>query len=271
MPILQGMVIVRLCGGLGNQLFQYATGRALALRRNTALAPLPEDDREESIYDTMKTHMARKVEERNAAAHTSPPQSVEPATPAPSEAAPLSFSAQMRAQLAATPRPVPNRPTLGGRPSLTPPLDSSGPPVTIIADLSNLPAVWKAAQEHLAATRAASINTMLGDRAHLQSLTPTLAILSIPSRQQTYAGPKIQARIEESLRAVTAQPGLHLQITTHESDDQPRPNPNAPASTRIAPELLAAIRQTPVIQSLLLKLGGDITQVEPLESPPETP
>jgi hypothetical protein len=31
------MILVRLIGGLGNQLFQYATGKALALRRNTVL------------------------------------------------------------------------------------------------------------------------------------------------------------------------------------------------------------------------------------------
>lgn len=31
------MIVVRLCGGLGNQLFQYATARALAIRNNTEL------------------------------------------------------------------------------------------------------------------------------------------------------------------------------------------------------------------------------------------
>ena len=36
--MLHSMIIVRLSGGLGNQIFQYAAGRVLALRRNTDLA-----------------------------------------------------------------------------------------------------------------------------------------------------------------------------------------------------------------------------------------
>ena len=37
------MIYVRLHGGLGNQLFQYAVGRALALRRGTEVALDPRD------------------------------------------------------------------------------------------------------------------------------------------------------------------------------------------------------------------------------------
>lgn len=73
------MIVVRLCGGLGNQLFQYAAGRSLAARWNTELVldldwykrtPATDTPR---TFELDKLHIAARqmtaTEERRAALH----------------------------------------------------------------------------------------------------------------------------------------------------------------------------------------------------------
>jgi len=209
-----------------------------------------EPEREESIYEVMKQHMARQKEEteaRNAA-------SKQGGRPGP-----------------ATQRPV--------QPAAAP------PPVEKVSDFENLGALWFAVRQYLS-HHARLLESVLGNCTHITALRlePDApggeAVLQMPVAQRNFTNDKARAKLEEAIRAVTGKP-LRLRV------DFIEPDPNAPvpsgaysstgspsALQRIPPELMDKVKQQPVIKELMKRLDATITQVEMLEeiaNPTETP
>jgi hypothetical protein len=204
------------------------------------------DEAEENIYEVMKQHMARQKEEidaRNAAMKQG-------ARPGPNgHAGP--------AQNATPPKPVIQR----------------------VTNLADLPAVWQATRNYLAAN-ARMLESVLGQctRVDALNLETSEATLVIPARHERFTGDKARAKLEEAIRAVT---GVTLKLQVQFIDMPVEAPPGVIGTTdaaagmaaqRVPPELLAAVKNQPIIKELIKRLDATVTQVEMLQTAePEPP
>ena len=205
----------------------------------SALPADQEPEREESIYEIMKQEMLRKKEEQEAK------------------------NAQWKQQQRPNGRPS------YGRPAAAPP--PPPPSIEKVSNPSDLPAVWSAARNYLAAN-ARILENVLGNCTRIESLNPDSreVTLAIPTTHRNFTNDRAQARLEEALRAVTGLP-LKLQV---EFIDTPLPAPPPGSSAigvtplaaaqRIPPELMEAVQKQPLIQQLMTRLDATVTQVEVL-------
>lgn len=204
-----------------------------------------ETEPEENIYQVMKQHMARKKEEIDAQ------------------------NAQRRQGGRPGPRP-------GSAPmSAAPAPPSPAPqPTAVAADLTDLPGVWAAARQYLAAG-ARTLESVLGSRTEIESLNVSggEVTLLVPEHFKGYTNDRARAKLEEALRAVTRLP-LRLKVNFGGMPDDPSGagvpsggGPNMPMglAQRIPPELLDAVNKQPLIQELMKRLDATVTQVEILE------
>jgi hypothetical protein len=159
-----------------------------------------------------------------------------------------------------------------------PPAPAAPPPrpVEKAADLADLPGVWIAARNYLAAN-ARLLESVLGHCTSIVSLnTQTCEVtLLIPRNFTGYANEKGRPRLEEALRAVTDLP-LKLQV---QFTDQPLARPPADeggaigtvplaAAQRIPPEVMEAVKKQPIVRELMKRLDATVTQVEILDDGP---
>ena len=146
-------------------------------------------------------------------------------------------------------------------------------PVEKAADLADLPGVWIAARNYLAAN-ARLLESVLGHCTSIVSLSPQTCevTLLIPRNFTGYANEKGRPRLEEALRAVTDLP-LKLQV---QFTDQPMARPPADegrgmgtvplaAAQRIPPEVMDAVKKQPIVRELMKRLDATVTQVEILD------
>ncbi len=166
-------------------------------------------------------------------------------------------------------------PAGGGAAKPATPVPTEQPIINKVADPTDLPTLWSATRQHLNTT-ARYLESVLGQCCKIHSLDPATndAILLVPANQRGFTNEKARAKIEESLRAVTARPRrLTLQI----SDEEPPtagptanvPNtPSAPAATvqRIPPEVIDAVKEQPIIKKLIKKLHATVTHIEMLNT-----
>jgi hypothetical protein len=191
----------------------------------------------------MKQHMARKLEEQEA------------------------HQAQLRQQQ----RLQGHRPHPYGTPA-TPAV----PPIHVekAPDLTDLPSVWIAARKYLAQA-ARLLESVLGTSSSLIALDRHSGncTLLVPRHHLGFTNDKARARLEEALKAVTDLP-VKLKI---EFSDQPiAPPPDTAgmlsgnlAAQRIPPEVMEAVKNTPIVRELMKRLDATVTQVELLDSPTE--
>ncbi len=191
---------------------------------------------------------------------------------------------------AAAPSVAARRPVLP--PMEQPPIVQARPPAEASAventppeAPTELPEIWAAVCKNLTENKANSINTMLGSSAQLERCEAATgeATLTIPGNLKAYASDRIRERIELSFRAVLGRP-IRLTLTATEEPPAngngrsaaahpagtpytPANPPNAPAASRVPPELIDEVRNAPVVKNLVERLGGNVTLVEMIDKP----
>ncbi|HEY4330652.1 MAG TPA: hypothetical protein VGN88_13010 [Phycisphaerae bacterium] len=162
-----------------------------------------------------------------------------------------------------------------GRPGPAPQAPAPAAPaasVEKVADLTDLPAVWLAARKYLSQS-ARLLESVLGNCARIESLNPSSqeVILLVPKNHTGFANEKARPRLEEALRAAAGIP-LKLQVKFTDEMLAPPPATGAigtvpMAAQRIAPEIMDAVKNQPVIKELMKRLDATVTQVEIIETP----
>ncbi|HVX86229.1 MAG TPA: hypothetical protein VH253_15710 [Phycisphaerae bacterium] len=194
-------------------------------------ALLEEDVNEENIYEVMKAHMRRQKEELDAKN--------------------LAAKQQSRAP---------------GRPGAQPPAPPAAPEPAV--NPADLPAVWAAARRWLQAN-ASYLERVLGHCCSVAALDPATgdALLHLPANQRGFANERARLKLEEALRAVTRLP-IKLALHFTASTAPPPPPANTPdlATQRIAPELLAAVKDQPLVKQLMKNLDATVVHIEMLNT-----
>jgi hypothetical protein len=191
---------------------------------NSAL--LEDDVDEENIYEVMKAHMRRQKEELDA-------KNLAAKQPRPAG------------------RPGPHVPPPAPEPAVNP---------------ADLPAVWAATRRWLHAN-AGYLERVLGHCCSVAGLDAATgdATLHVPANQRGFTNERARLKIEEALRAVTRLP-IKLVLHFTASTAPPPPPANAPdlATQRIPPELLAAVKDQPLVKQLMKTLDATVVQIEML-------
>jgi hypothetical protein len=193
-------------------------------------------DEEENIYEVMKGHMRRQKEELEAK------------------------NAELRQARGAG----------YGRPG--PAAVSSGPVVEKVADVGDMARVWGAVRTYLA-SGARYLDSVLGHCSRLETLNRETgeAVLMVPANQQGFTNEKARLKIEEALKAVTGLPvKLAVRFGEEEGKAAERSNVAAaaggggPAATRVAPEVIEAVKKQAVVKELMKKLDATVVNIEVL-------
>ena len=166
--------------------------------------------------------------------------------------------------------------TPGGRPRVAPP--ANGGPVTppaapvepsITAAPTGPASLWSLVRSRLVADKNGSIDTILAANSKLVSCDKAAgeATVEIPPHLESYAQDRPRQLLEEAFSAVI---GRATRVTfTIATEATARPDAvrrASPVAQRVPPELLDAVRATPIVQRIIETLGGDVTTVEILGS-----
>gem|GEM_PF-379745 len=234
-----------------------------------------EGDREESIYEVMKTHMKAKEAEK-AARYAAPPAGAAPAGPAaPAARRPAavdpeeeysSFGAQMRAQIARTveqqaaqrqqmQQPARGRPTAAG--------SAAAPVVTMSPEQLRDPAyVWSVIQPHLGYLARTIGHVASLSRIDLEANEITMVV---PESQKNFvADERGKAKVEEAFKAAT---GRNFRAAFEFTEAQAAPEgarSGVGIVQRVSPELWEAVQKTPLVRQLMEKLDAQVVNIEPL-------
>ncbi len=130
-------------------------------------------------------------------------------------------------------------------------------------------AIWAAVRARLVADNKGSVDSILASRSMLVSCDAGAgeATVEIPAQLENYlAGPPEEA-LGEAFSAVLGRTVRVSYVVSEAAQAMPRVDAARQASAvaqRVPPELLEAVRATPVVKRIIETLGGDVTGVEVL-------